>query len=308
MMQNDQSKNYLISIVGPTAVGKTSFAIEIAQYLDCEIVSADSRQFFREMSIGTAKPTPEELSQVTHHFVNSHSILDPYNAGQFERDGLELIDRLHRNNQYVVLVGGSGMYCKAVWEGLDEMPDTPKSIRIQLKEELNTNGLEQLLLELKSMDPQYYDQVDRYNPQRIVRALEVIRATGKPYSEFRTSHEKVDRSFENLKFGLELDRAELYDRIDKRMDQMIGKGLFEEVEKLIEKRDLNAMQTVGYTEIFEYLDGKCDKEEAIRLLKRNSRRYAKRQLTWFKKDTEINWINPIDLEKCKKIIMEKTSG
>ena len=281
----------MISVVGPTAIGKTVKAIEIAEHLGTEIISADSRQFYRETSIGTAKPTPPELSRIKHHFIDSHSISDFYSAGAFERDALDLLTRLFETNSLVVAVGGSGLYLKALWHGFDDMPEVKDGLREQLNEEFVQNGIEPLLNELKEHDSIYYDQVDRMNHQRVIRALEVIRSTGKPFSAFRQSEPINERPFRNIKIGLEMEREQLYERIDKRMDQMISAGLFNEAEGLYQYKEMNALQTVGYKEIFDFMDGKYDREEAVRLLKRNSRRYAKRQMTWFKADPEIKWFD-----------------
>lgn len=293
-MHTDQ-KPLLVSIVGPTAVGKTSLAIKIAQNLNTEIVSADSRQFFRELEIGTAKPTKEELQLVPHHFINSHSIREDYNAGAYERDVRRLMDQLFASKEVVVAVGGSTLYLKALWEGFDEMPSVAPGVREKLNAEKEEKGLTDLLEELKRMDPHYYEEVDRSNGQRVVRALEVIRSTGKPFSSFRVSVKK-DMPYRHLKVGLNMPREMLFDRINKRMDLMIENGLFAEVQSLEAFKSHNALQTVGYTEIFNFLGGEYDKQEAIRLLKRNSRRYAKRQLTWLRKYADIAWFEP-DNEK-----------
>lgn len=279
----------LISIVGPTAVGKTKLAIEVAELLQAEIISADSRQFYREMEIGTAKPSHDELSRVKHHFINSHFVDDYYSAGAFERDALELLQGLFQDHKYVVAVGGSGLYFKALWEGFDDMPEVRPEIREQLNKELSGNGLEGLLAELEEHDPVFYDKVDQKNHQRVIRALEVIRSTGQPFSSFRQDTSKAERPFTNIKVGMEMDRERLNERIERRMDLMIDAGLFAEAERLYPRRQLNALQTVGYKEIFSFMDGDYDKEEAVRLLKRNSRRYAKRQMTWFKADQEVQW-------------------
>lgn len=286
-----QQKPRLISIVGPTAVGKTAKAIELAEILGTEILSADSRQFYREMTIGTAKPSADELARVKHHFIDTHTVTDFYSAGAFERDAVDLLAQLFETHDTVVITGGSGLYLKAVWQGFDEMPEVEEGVRDQLNEEYATAGLEPLLAELKAADPLYYEQVDRHNHQRVIRALEVIRSTGMPFSGFRQNQPTVERPFTNVKIGLEMEREQLYTRIDQRMDAMIAAGLFEEAERLYPHRHMNALQTVGYKEIFDYLEGKYDKAEAIRLLKRNSRRYAKRQLTWFKADAEIIWLD-----------------
>lgn len=295
------SKNILVSVVGPTAVGKTSFAIELAKYLRTEIISADSRQFYREMEIGTAKPDQNELAEVCHHFIHSHSIAEYYSVGRFERDALNKLTTLFAKHHEVVAVGGSGLFFKALWEGMDEMPEVDLDLRDRLNKEFNEKGLGTLLEELQEKDPEYYHQVDQNNHQRVIRSLEVIRTTGKPFSSFRKGS-KQERDFINVKIGLEMGREQLYERINKRMDVMIESGLFEEAERLVPFRQHNALQTVGYSEIFGYFDGLYDRDEAIRLLKRNSRRYAKRQITWFRKDPEVVWMDPLALEKAKALI------
>ncbi|NQZ77919.1 MAG: tRNA (adenosine(37)-N6)-dimethylallyltransferase MiaA [Ekhidna sp.] len=300
----DYSKPLLVSIVGPTAVGKTALAVAIAKWLGVDIVSADSRQFYKEMNIGTAKPSMEELSMVTHHFVNSHSISEDYSAGAYGRDAVDKIEELHRYNSIVIAVGGSGLYLKALWDGFDEMPQVPTEIRKELNEELSTRGLQFLLEELEEKDVDYFNQVDKNNGQRIVRALEVIRATGLPFSSFRRAKTN-EMPYRNLKICLSMDRDRLFERINLRMDQMIADGLFEEAESLVSFKDHNALQTVGYSEIFRYLEGAYDKEEAVRLLKRNSRRYAKRQITWFKKYDDIHWFKVDQMEEIKSLISQE---
>ncbi|WP_290507796.1 tRNA (adenosine(37)-N6)-dimethylallyltransferase MiaA [Algoriphagus sp.] len=290
------AKPTLILIVGPTAVGKTELCLNLAKKFNTDIVSCDSRQFYREMEIGTAKPTPQELAEVPHHLINSISIEDPYDVKQFEEDALKILDKLFREKDVVIMTGGSGLFAKVISEGIDEMPEVDPQFRKQLIQEFEEKGITHLQEELKKADPDYYALVDTQNPQRLMRALEIIRGTGKPFSSFR-QQKKVERPFRVLKIGLNRERDELYRRIDARMDLMIDEGLFEEAEKLFEKRHLNALQTVGYQEIFGYLEGNYDREEAIRLLKRNSRRYAKRQLTWFKKDAEIQWFKPGELNQ-----------
>ena len=282
---------YLILVVGPTAVGKTDLCLNLAKKFKTEIVSCDSRQFYREMNLGTAKPNSAELYQVRHHFINSLSVDEVYDVRKFERESLALLDELFVTRQVVIMTGGSGLFADAVVNGLDEMPQVDPEIRKQLIQEFSEKGLEFLQEEVAKNDPEYFDKVDQKNPQRLMRALEIWRGTGKKFSSFRMKSKK-DRPFNVIKIGLERDREELYARIDLRMDQMIAAGLFEEAESLFDKRELNALQTVGYSEIFGYLEGKYDKEEAIRLLKRNSRRYAKRQMTWFKKDESILWFSP----------------
>lgn len=295
------SKPLLISIVGPTAVGKTDLSIQLAQWLNTEIVSADSRQFYREMTIGTAKPSKEELSIVPHHFIDSHSIEEMYSAGAYGRDAVNKIVELQDSSRVAIAVGGSGLYLKAIWDGFDDMPEIDPSIREELNAAFNTKGLDSLLNELRELDPQYYDQVDKHNGQRIIRALEVIRASGKPFSSFRNMDPK-EMPYQHLKIGLNLERGRLFERINKRMDLMIDAGLFEEAKALHNYKNHNALQTVGYSEIFGFLDGEYDHEEAIRLLKRNSRRYAKRQLTWFNKYDDIHWFEPSQINEIKALI------
>jgi tRNA dimethylallyltransferase len=278
----------LIVIVGPTAVGKTAVAIEVAERLKTEIVSADSRQIYKELEIGTAKPTVEELARVKHHFINTKSIEEDYNAGQYGGEAMAVIEKLFEVYDNLILCGGSGLYVKALLEGFDEMPEITVEMRKQVIDEYATNGLDWLQAEVKKIDPSYFEEVDVQNPQRLMRALELYRAAGKPMSELRKK-EKKELPFEVVKVGLELPREELYERIDARMDKMIEQGLFEEAERFYARKELNALQTVGYREIFGFMEGEYDRDEAIRLLKRNSRHYAKRQMTWFKRDVEIRW-------------------
>lgn len=285
------NNKYLICIVGPTAVGKTSTAIKVAQMLGTEIISSDSRQFYKELELGTAKPDSLELSQAKHHLVNSLSIHDNYDVGQFEKDALSKIQEVHQASNFVVMVGGSGLFVDAVCNGLDAFPEVKNGMREQLNEEFKEFGLNPLVRELEVKDPEYYEIVDRKNPQRIIRALEVIRSTGKMFSHFR-KRTVIKRPFEVIKIGLTMERELLYQRIDQRMDLMIEKGLFEEAKQFLPYKHLNALQTVGYQEIFPYLEKEYDYEEAVRLLKRNSRRYAKRQLTWFGKDESVTWFEP----------------
>ncbi|KOF03094.1 tRNA delta(2)-isopentenylpyrophosphate transferase [Roseivirga seohaensis subsp. aquiponti] len=296
--------NFLICVVGPTAVGKTAQSIILAKNLESEIVSADSRQFYRELEIGTAKPSAEELSTVKHHLINSLSIHDHYDVRKFENDALKILDDIFSTIKTAVMVGGSGLFVDAVCYGLDDLPQVPSELRDELTHELNTNGLQSLVNELMESDPEYCKHADLKNPQRVIRALEVVRSTGKPFSSFRTG-KKVDRPFHVIMVGLEMEREKLYERIDLRMDQMIENGLFEEAEKFYTERNLNALQTVGYKEIFGYLAGEYDKEEAIRLLKRNSRRYAKRQMTWFKKNEQVKWFEATDNEGVLKYVLSE---
>jgi tRNA dimethylallyltransferase len=284
----------LLVITGPTAAGKTAAAIEIAQRLKTEIVSADSRQFYREMSIGTAKPSAEELAAVKHHFIDSHSIHDNFTVGDFEKKGLAVIESLFQQHDVVLLVGGSGLFIKAICEGLDELPQAAPGVREALNETFSEQGIGFLQEKLKAVDPAYYRQVDLNNPQRLIRALEVYESTGKPFSSYRTAPVNA-RPFNIVKIGLTLPREQLYDRINKRVDQMVAQGLVEEVRSLLPYRHLNALNTVGYSELFDYFDGKIGLDTAIDLIKQNTRRFAKRQLTWFRKDTSIQWYNPMEL-------------
>lgn len=285
-------QKHLVVVVGPTAVGKTDLCVQLAKHFHTQVISADSRQFYREMSIGTAKPTAAEQQGIPHYFIDSHSIAEEYNAGAYEQDVLLLLDKLFEEQDVVILTGGSGLYVRAVLEGMDEMPETDPALRHTLAQQYEAEGLQPLLEKLAELDPIYYEQVDRANPQRVIRAVEVSLSSGLPYSSFRKS-EKQERPFQLIKIGLNRDRNELYQRIDHRMDLMLAQGLLEEAKALYPHRAHNALQTVGYKEIFDFMEGKYDWEEAVRLLKRNSRRYAKRQLTWFKKDpSEYAWFEP----------------
>ena len=278
----------LIVIVGPTAIGKTAAAISVAEKLHTEIISADSRQVFKEMNIGTAKPSPEELKRITHHFIGNKSIHENYDAGQYGRDAIALIHQLFEKRNQLVMVGGSGLYIKAALEGFDEMPEVSEGLRKKITEEYQTNGLAWLQQEVEQVDPDYFSSVDQQNPQRLMRALELVRSSGKSMNSLRVN-KKVELPFQVIKIGLNIPREQLYEHIDSRMDKMIKDGLIDEAKEFYPNKNLNALQTVGYREIFDYFDGLYDYEEAVRLLKRNSRRYAKRQLTWFLRDREINW-------------------
>jgi tRNA dimethylallyltransferase len=291
----------LVVIVGPTAVGKTAVAIEVARNLRTEIVSADSRQIFRELTIGTAKPNEFELSQVKHHFINSHSITEDYDAARYGLDALKTIEKIFATNKKVVLVGGSGLYVKAVCEGFDDIPEVSPEVRKELVRGYETFGLDWLQKKIEDLDPDMLEVIDRKNPQRMMRALEVKIGTGKSITAYRTNNKRL-HDFKIVKIGLELPREELYRRIDTRMDKMISDGLFEEARQLSPLREKNALQTVGYQEIFDFTDEKYDYDEAVRLLKRNTRRYAKRQLTWFKKDKEITWFSPFEVSAIMKHI------
>ncbi|TWP23338.1 tRNA (adenosine(37)-N6)-dimethylallyltransferase MiaA [Apibacter muscae] len=277
-----------MSIVGPTAIGKTSLSIKIAQYLNTEIISCDSRQFYKEMKIGTACPSDEELDMVPHHFIQNLSIKQDYSVGDFEREAIEVINFLFQKHDQLVMVGGSGLYEKAINEGLDEFPDVDPEIRNSLVSELNEIGIGFLVSELKNVDPEYYAIADLQNPMRVIRALEVFRSTGKLFSSFRKKNLK-SRDFSTIKIGLEAPREIIYDRINLRVDQMMQNGLLEEVKTLLPYRHVNALQTVGYKELFSYLDGDISLDKAIEEIKKNSRRYAKRQLTWYRKDLSVHW-------------------
>lgn len=285
----------LVVIAGPTAVGKTDFCVRLAQTLNTDVISADSRQFYRELSIGTAKPSEAELQGVKHHFINSHSIDILYSAGSFERDALAMLDKLFEKQDVAILTGGSGLYIKAVCEGLDNLPETPPELRAELMRRLEVEGLEPLQTQLRALDPVYCESNDLQNTQRVVRALEVCLLTGKPFSSFR-EHQPAQRPFRILQIVLEREREELYQRIDRRMEQMLAAGLLEEVRSLVAYRWHNALQTVGYKEVFDYLEGQYDYEEMVRLLKRNSRRYAKRQITWFKHQGNFKGFQAEDFE------------
>jgi tRNA dimethylallyltransferase len=287
--------------VGPTAVGKTNLSLELAKKYRTEILSADSRQVYRELSIGTAKPSPAELGDVAHHFINSHSITESYDAHQYGLDGLALIQKLFQHHDYLIVCGGSGLYVKALLEGFDDIPEVPGQIREHLTEQYMALGISWLQQQMKELDPNYYNRMDAQNPHRLIRALEVKIGTGESISSFQTA-QKRELDFNVIKIGLELPREELYDRIDRRMDQMIADGLFEEAKAVYPFKEHQALQTVGYQEIFGFMDGKYDRDEAIRLLKRNSRRYAKRQLTWFKRDLTITWFNAGEVETVIRAI------
>jgi tRNA dimethylallyltransferase len=283
--------SYLILVVGPTAVGKTDLCLKLAKKFQTEILSCDSRQFYREMNRGTAKPSADELAEVPHHFINNLSITDAYDVRKYEEEALDLLGNLFQKHRVVILTGGTGLFADVVVNGMDAIPEVAPEIREEIIHEYQSKGLTWLQVAVQEVDPEFYAQVDRANPQRLMRALEIWRGTGLKFSSFRTKN-KVKRPFEVIKIGLDRPREELYRRIDSRMEQMLAKGLFAEAEGLFEKRGLNALQTLGYTEIFDFLEGKYDKEELIRLLKRNSRRYAKRQLTWFRRDPLIHWFHP----------------
>ncbi|WP_398454108.1 tRNA (adenosine(37)-N6)-dimethylallyltransferase MiaA [Sphingobacterium thalpophilum] len=291
----------LIAIVGPTAVGKTAMAISLAQYFKTEIISADSRQFYREMSIGTAKPEAAELAAVPHHFINSHHITQDYSAGDFEREALAKLDELFRQHDVVVMVGGSGLFVRALCEGLDDLPKAGAEVRERLNSELADLGLEVMKERLKIIDPAYFEVADVDNPQRVVRALEVFEATGTPMSMFHKK-EVEKRPFDILTIGLNMDRTALYGRINSRVDHMMEAGLLAEVESLLPYKMKPALLTVGYAELFDFLDGKQSLSEAVDKIKQNSRRYAKRQITWFKKYGNTHWFQPSETVEIIRFI------
>jgi len=303
-MPNSPQK-YLVTVAGPTAVGKTALSIRLAQDLGTEIISADSRQFFRELSIGTAKPTPEELMQAKHHFVDSHSISEAYSAGDFERDALALLELLFQKHDMVVMTGGSGFYVKAVLEGLDDLPASLPGLRESLMQKLNDNGLSPLQEEVRQIDPDFAATPELANPQRVVRALEVFYTSGKPISQFKLNSTR-NRPFLPVNIALDRDRAELYQRIDQRMDSMLQEGLVEEAKSVIAYREHHALKTVGYREVYGYLDGEYDEKEMVRLLKQNSRRYAKRQLTWFRHQGSFEWFHPDEYDRILEYVRQQT--
>lgn len=285
----------LFVIVGPTAVGKTNLAIHLAKQLKTEIVSADARQLFKEMKIGTARPTVKEMAGVAYHFVGTHSIHEKMSAGEFGEECLALINEIFLKKDELVLCGGSGLYIKATLEGFDVMPEVPDKIRTEIVAHYQSKGLEWLQNQVEGYDPEFSRVSDIKNPQRLMRALELYRVGGGPLN--RAVREIESHPFEIIKIGLTIPRGELYKRIDSRVDSMIDKGLFEEAKELYSFRELNALQTVGYQEIFDFMNGAYDQDEAVRLIKRNSRRYAKRQLTWFRKDQTVKWFDPEDIEE-----------
>jgi len=292
------SNKTLIVVAGPTAVGKTAAAIKLAQHYNTAILSADSRQFFKEMSIGTAKPSPAELAAAKHYFIDSHSITESYNVGDFETEGLKILDELFKVHDIVILAGGSGLYIKAICEGFDNLPTVDPGIREHLNKELAERGIGYLQEKLAIGDPAYYAEVDTHNPQRLIRALEVFESTGIPFSSYRTASTR-QRPFNIVKTGLNLPREQLYNRINERVDIMVAEGLVKEAENLIPYREANALKTVGYNELFDYFDGKTNMHTAIELIKQHTRQFAKRQLTWFNKDKEIVWANPFEDDLIK---------
>ena len=284
-------RKILLVILGPTASGKTDLAIRVAEWLGTEVISADSRQFYSEISIGTAKPDADQLAKVPHHFIGNISIQEDYNIARYEQEVIILLEELYKKHDVVVMCGGSGLYLDAVCYGIDEQPGNDPQIRKMLTNRYKEEGIGFLQEELRLRDPEYYRIVDLSNPQRLIRALEVCVATGKPFSSFLT-REKKQRNFRIVKIGLDIPRNELIDRINLRVEQMMEKGLEREARMNIPNRTMNALNTVGYKEMFQYFDGQCTLEEAVGRIKINTRRYAKRQMTWFRRDNEIIWIKP----------------
>lgn len=282
---------HLINIIGPTAIGKTRISIEIAKALGTEIISCDSRQFYKEMQIGTAVPNKNELTQVKHHFIQHLSIFEDYSVGDYEKEALGVLNTLFKKHDMLCLTGGSGLYQKAVLEGLDYFPDVDKTIRAKLNKTYETQGLKPLQDQLIRLDPAYFKSVDQQNPHRLIRALEISIGTSKPYSSFINTNKKTVRNFNSIKIGLTAEREIIYNRIEQRVDNMFKEGLVEEAKSLYRHRQLNALQTVGYKELFEYFEGKISLEEAKSEIKKNTRRYAKRQLTWFRKQSDIKWFD-----------------
>ncbi len=286
-----EGNKVLVVLLGPTGVGKTEISLRMAEHFGCPIVSSDSRQFYRELKIGTAAPTEFQLRRVKHYFIGSHSIHDEYNAGQYELDVMQLLDELFRQNDVVMLVGGSMMYIDAVCNGIDDMPNIDNETREFWRQQYAENGLEYIQNELKRLDPKHYGEVDLQNYKRVLHALEICSITGKPFSDIRTGIRK-ERPFNIVKIGLNRPRSELYERINSRVDEMMAEGLLEEARQFYEFRYLNTLNTVGYKELYEYLDGNWPLDFAVNMIRQDSRRYAKRQMTWFNRDKEIHWFHP----------------
>lgn len=293
----------LIVVVGATGSGKTDLSLRLATHFAAPILSTDSRQVYRGIPIGTAQPTAEQLATAEHHFIASHELTDNFSCGEYEVQALARLEELFKEHDHVVAVGGSGLYIQALCEGMDDLPHADEELRKSLSDRLKNEGVESLAEELKRLDPEYYEQVDRQNPSRVLRAVEVCLQTGKPYSSLRTG-EKRKRDFRIVKVGIDWEREILYDRINRRVDMMIDEGLEAEARAVYHLRHLNSLQTVGYREMFDYFDGAISRDEAIELIKRNSRRYAKRQMTWFRRDEEIRWFSPTDFEAMVEYILD----
>ena len=293
----------LIVVVGATGSGKTDLSLRLATHFAAPILSTDSRQVYRGIPIGTAQPTAEQLATAEHHFIASHELTDNFSCGEYEVQALARLEELFKEHDHVVAVGGSGLYIQALCEGMDDLPHADEELRKSLSDRLKNEGVESLAEELKRLDPEYYEQVDRQNPSRVLRAVEVCLQTGKPYSSLRTG-EKRKRDFRIVKVGIDWEREILSDRINRRVDMMIDEGLEAEARAVYHLRHLNSLQTVGYREMFDYFDGTISRDEAIELIKRNSRRYAKRQMTWFRRDEEIRWFSPTDFEAMVEYILD----
>ena len=294
----------LIVIAGATGSGKSDLAIDIALHYHAPIISTDSRQFYRGIPIGTAQPNAEQLQTVEHHFIASHELTQDFNCGAYEQEAMQRLEVLFQKHDYVIAVGGSGLYIKALCDGMDDLPEVDATLREQLMADIKQFGIDAMAERLRELDPAYYEVVDRKNPARVLRALEICIGTGMPYSTLRTGV-KRKRPFNIIKIATDMDRALLYERIDRRVDIMVAQGLEQEARSVYHLRDLNSLQTVGYREMFDYFDGTISRDEAIDLIKRNSRRYARRQMTWFRRDNKFAWFNPAEKEKIIEYIDAK---
>lgn len=301
------SKPTLIVLIGPTGIGKTDLSLNIAEHYNTEIISADSRQLYADLKIGTAAPTPEQLARVKHHFVGTLQLTDYYSAAQYEAEVMKKLDELFKRHNVIVLTGGSMMYVDAVCKGIDDIPTVDEETRKTLMQHYENVGLERLCAELKILDPEYYEIVDKKNPKRVIHALEICYMTGQTYTSFRTSQTK-ERSFNIIKVGLRREREELYARINKRVDIMMEDGLLEEAKSVYQYKDLNSLNTVGYKEMFKYLDGEWELPFAIEKIKQNSRIYSRKQVTWFKRDTDITWFHPDDTDNIMSFIEERLNA
>lgn len=301
------SKPTLIVLIGPTGIGKTDLSLNIAEHYNTEIISADSRQLYADLKIGTAAPTPEQLARVKHHFVGTLQLTDYYSAAQYEAEVMKKLDELFKRHSVIVLTGGSMMYVDAVCKGIDDIPTVDEETRKTLMQHYENVGLERLCAELKILDPDYYDIVDKKNPKRVIHALEICYMTGQTYTSFRTSQTK-ERPFNIIKVGLRREREELYARINKRVDIMMEDGLLEEAKSVYQYKNLNSLNTVGYKEMFKYLDGEWELPFAIEKIKQNSRIYSRKQVTWFKRDTDITWFHPDDTDNIMSFIEERLNA
>jgi tRNA dimethylallyltransferase len=298
-------KKFLIVVLGPTGVGKSDLSVDIAGHFNAEIISADSRQFYEEMKIGTAVPSEYLLHNVRHHFIRFLPVKEYFSVSLFERAVLELLPSLFKENNIAIMTGGSGMYIDAICNGIDDIPDIDPSVREKYNARFKTEGIESLRAELKLVDPDYYARVDLRNHKRIIRALEIFESTGRRYTEFLTG-KSMERAFNIIKIGLKREKEDLYGMINSRVDEMIRNGLEDEARGLFDLRDLNPLKSVGYREFFEFFEGKISREKAIELIKRNSRRYAKRQMTWWSRDNQITWFDPSQIQEIIEYITERT--